>query len=468
MPAPLTTRAQVNGYRFLLQRYAHAMVRRDIRMLHDPMRIQFRSLMTGIVLAVLVTAGAAILSFLRPQGQVGDAKIVMGSESGALYAVVNGTLHPVLNLASARLIAGDGAAPTSVKDAKLAAMPRGPLLGIPGAPAALPGPVDKLGSAWTLCEEASAGMRATVLVGSLELGPRTRRAAAGEALLGVHENITYLIYDGKHTRVEMADEAIISTLPQLRGLRARPIGAGLLNATVPVPELRVPPIPEAGTPSRLRGHEFPVGSVIRVQDVHTQSDYVVLADGVQRVSEFTAHALRSADSYGLTTIPKLAPDAIRGIPVVDSLPVQHFPSTDLTVISADTDPIACVSWTKADAEHEAGLGLLLGETLPLTGRAAPMALVASTNADAVAVPPASGEYLQVTGIEPGSNRRDGLFYVTDTGVRFGIPDAATATLLGLGSPKAAPWQIVNQLPAGPMLDRQSALIARDIVGAGPA
>ncbi|WP_280228711.1 type VII secretion protein EccB, partial [Nocardia cyriacigeorgica] len=47
MPAQLTTRQQVNGYRFLLRRLDHALVRRDVRMLHDPMRSQLRSLLVG-------------------------------------------------------------------------------------------------------------------------------------------------------------------------------------------------------------------------------------------------------------------------------------------------------------------------------------------------------------------------------------------------------------------------------------
>ncbi|MFI9504708.1 type VII secretion protein EccB [Nocardia sp. NPDC052566] len=466
MPAQLTTRAQVNGYRFLLQRYGHAMVRRDVRMLHDPMRIQFRSLITGIVLAVLFTAGCAILSFLRPQGQVGDAKIVMGSGSGALYAVVDGTLHPALNLASARLITGSGESPTSVKDGKLSSLPRGPLLGIPGAPAALPGPADSARSEWTLCEDATAGLRSTVLAGAPRLGAQVRAAAPGEAVLVTNDGVTYLIYDGKHARVDKSNEAIVSALPQLRALRPRPIGTGLLNASVAVPDLAVPMIPGAGAPSAVRGGEFPVGSVIRVQGVDGPTVYVVLADGVQQISEFTARVLRTSNSMGLTAIPKLSPDAIRGIPVVDSLPVHQFPSSDLTVVSADTDPVACLSWSRGDGDPVARLRVLLGGSLPLADGIAPMTFVASKGASAAYLPAATGEFIQVTGIEPDSTRRDALFYVTDTGVRFGIPDVATAAVLGLTKPKSAPWQIVGQLPGGPMLDRQSALIARDIVATG--
>ncbi|MGV9614043.1 type VII secretion protein EccB [Nocardia xishanensis] len=466
MPAQLTTRAQVNGYRFLLQRYGHAIVRRDVRMLHDPMRIQFRSLITGVVLAVLVTAGCAILSFLRPQGQVGDAKIVMGSGSGALYAVVDGTLHPALNLASARLITGSGESPTSVKDGKLSSMPRGPLLGIPGAPAALPGPADSGRSEWTLCEDATAGLRSTVLAGPARLGPQVRAAARGEAVLATHDGATYLIYDGKHARVDKNNEAIVSALPQLRALRPRPIGTGLLNASVAAPEIAVPVIPRAGEPSAVRGGEFAIGSVIRVQGAGGSTPYVVLADGVQQISEFTEQVLRTSNSMGLTSIPTLSPDAIRGIPVVDTLPVDEFPDGALTVVSADTDPVACVSWARGDGDQTARLQVLLGSRLPLADEIAPMTFVASTGADAAYLPASTGEFIQVTGIEPDSTRRDALFYVTDTGVRFGIPDTATATVLGLTKPKLAPWQIVSQLPGGPMLDRQSALIARDIVATG--
>ncbi|MGW4741948.1 type VII secretion protein EccB [Nocardia xishanensis] len=466
MPAQLTTRAQVNGYRFLLQRYGHAIVRRDVRMLHDPMRIQFRSLITGVVLAVLVTAGCAILSFLRPQGQVGDAKIVMGSGSGALYAVVDGTLHPALNLASARLITGSGESPTSVKDGKLSSMPRGPLLGIPGAPAALPGPADSGRSEWTLCEDATAGLRSTVLAGAARLGPQVRAAARGEAVLATHDGATYLIYDGKHARVDKNNEAIVSALPQLRALRPRPIGTGLLNASVAAPEIAVPVIPRAGEPSAVRGGEFAIGSVIRVQGAGGSTPYVVLADGVQQISEFTEQVLRTSNSMGLTSIPTLSPDAIRGIPVVDTLPVDEFPDGALTVVSADTDPVACVSWARGDGDQTARLQVLLGSRLPLADEIAPMTFVASAGADAAYLPASTGEFIQVTGIEPDSTRRDALFYVTDTGVRFGIPDTATATVLGLTKPKLAPWQIVSQLPGGPMLDRQSALIARDIVATG--
>ena len=52
MPAQVTTRAQVNGYRFLIRRLEHALIRGDSRMIHDPMRGQMRALIVGLVIAV--------------------------------------------------------------------------------------------------------------------------------------------------------------------------------------------------------------------------------------------------------------------------------------------------------------------------------------------------------------------------------------------------------------------------------
>ena len=136
MPAQPTTRWQVNGHRFLVRRMEHALVRRDVRMLHDPMRSQSRSLAVGAILAALGLGVCGVLALLRPQDKIGDNRIVVGKDSGAMFVVVGDTLHPVLNLASARLIAGEAAKPAIVKEAEIGKRARGSLVGIPGAPSA--------------------------------------------------------------------------------------------------------------------------------------------------------------------------------------------------------------------------------------------------------------------------------------------------------------------------------------------
>lgn len=501
MPAQLTTRAQVNGYRFLLRRLDHALIRRDVRMLHDPMRAQLRSLISGAVLALLVVAGAAIMAFIKPQGSIGNATIVMGKDSGALYVVVRDkndkskmTLHPTLNLASARLIAGSSESPTSVKDSKLNSVPRGPILGIPGAPAALPGTRQGDRSQWTLCDivqlsatggaASSAGATTTAIAGGLELSDRIGKAESGSALLVRKGDKTYLIYDGKRAEVDPQNTVMARSL-NLAGLQPRPISTDLLGAAREVPALVSPSIPQAGGPGPGKLGSIRIGSVIRVgaADDSASELYVVLSGGVQRISSFTSAVIRNADSQGMSEIKSVPPDLLDGVQTVHSLPVDDFPVDAPKVIKAEDNPVACLAWvkesgagrTETDATEgpsdRSSVALLTGTRLPLPESAAPVALATADKTgdrlDAVYIPPSTGEYVIVTGTEPGSLRRDSLFYVADNGVRYGIPDTKTAQTLGLGTtPHLAPWSIVGQLVAGPTLSAQDALTQRDILPTG--
>jgi hypothetical protein len=82
--------------------------------------------------------------------------------------------------------------------------------------------------------------------------------------------------------------------------------------------------------------------------------------------------------------------------------------------------------------------------------------------DAVFVEPGRGHLIQVTGSEPDSTRAESLFYVNDSGVRYGIADLDTAATIGLGdTPAPAPWSIVSLLAAGPTLSRDNALVSHD-------
>ncbi|UFS95433.1 type VII secretion protein EccB [Nocardia huaxiensis] len=498
MPAQLTTRAQVNGYRFLLRRLDHALVRRDVRMLHDPMRSQLRSLMVGAVLGVLVVAGAAIMAFLRPQGAIGDAKIVMGKDSGALYVFYTDKqtketrLHPVLNLASARLISGSAENPTSVKDSKLTSQPRGALLGIPGAPAALPGTAQGDRSDWTLCDTAelsitgsaaaSTGVRTTVLATEPELSDRIRAFTREEAVLAKRGDKTYLLYDGKRAEVDPNDSVIARALG-LTGLRPRPVSTGLLDAAVPVQPLTLPTVPEAGKPGPGKLSEVPVGGIVSVAGVGRDAAstlYVVLADGVQRIGDFTAEVLRTANSQGMREIKDVPPDVLTGMPVLHSLPLDHFPAVAPRILRADDSPVTCLNWSKqhtsdaGEVDGEAGratLTFFAGTRLPLPDSAAPVPLATADGVgdriDAAYLRPGSGEYLQTTGTAPGSPRLGSLFYVAENGIRYGVPDAATGELLGLGKkPRPAPWGIVGQLVPGPTLSKQEALVAHDALPTG--
>src|SRR5256885_17034757 len=67
----LTTKVQVSGWRFLLRRVEHAIVRRDTRMFDDPLQFYSRAVSAGITIAVLVCLGAGLLAYFKPLGKRG-------------------------------------------------------------------------------------------------------------------------------------------------------------------------------------------------------------------------------------------------------------------------------------------------------------------------------------------------------------------------------------------------------------
>ena len=248
-----TTRWQVNGYRFLVRRMEHALVRRDVRMLHDPMRSQSRALAVGVVIASLGLAGCAALALFRPQDKIGDASIVVGKDSGAMFVVMGDTLRPVLNLASARLIVGKPENPVIVKESELDTRPRGALVGIPGAPSALPAGDPAAMTPWTVCDSIGAdgnrSVTTSVIVGETESSEGGGTLTGDQALLASTPDASYLIYDGKRARIDLDDPAVTRALG-LEGARPRPVSKGFVNAVPEVPPLAAPVVPGAG---RLRG-----------------------------------------------------------------------------------------------------------------------------------------------------------------------------------------------------------------------
>ncbi|WP_424807852.1 type VII secretion protein EccB [Rhodococcus sp. 27YEA15] len=474
MAATPTTRWQVNGYRFLVRRMEHALVRRDVRMLHDPMRSQSRAFTVGIVLATLGLAGCAILALFRPQDKIGNADIVIAKDSGAMFVSMEGTWRPVLNLASARLILGSAAKPAVVKDAEIAAKPRGALVGIPGAPSALPQASSPTNASWLICDTVATGgsrsLSSSVLVGEPETGSSASYLGSDRALLVTAGRDTYLVYDGRRARIDVGDPAITRALG-LEGAPSRPISPGMLDAIPEVSSLRAPPIPGAGTPPRYSLQNKTVGSVVKLSTGGDPQFYVLLTDGIQKISPAVAQLIYFADSQGANGIPEVTPDAVSSIPSVDEIAVADLPVLAPEIVDDKSAPVSCLQWQPVPVSDgtqgtAATLTVVAGRELPISASARPVTLAqadgAGPNVDSVYVQPGRGGFVQSTGIEADSIRRDSVFYLSDTGVRYGVPDQESANALGLSrAPDRAPWQMLKLLAPGPTLERSNALIAHD-------
>ncbi|MBB2989930.1 type VII secretion protein EccB [Mycolicibacterium iranicum] len=460
-----TTRLQISGHRFLARRMEHALVRGDTRMLDDPLRGQSLSLCAGAVLAVIVVAVCAVLAFVRPGGALGDAPVVVVRETGATYVRIDGVLHPVANLASARLIVGAPAEPAMVSKKAVDRAARGPQVGILGAPEDISPPLRAEEAGWTVCDDDRGAT--TVIGGRL---PDAVGVAGRSVLVTPRDGpaaVTYLLHGAWRSRVDLRHPAVVRAL-RLDGVVPREVSQVLLAAIPEAPAIAPPRIPGLGAPGPGRLNDHPVGTVVTVARADRATDdlFVVLPDGLQRIGEVAADLIRYTDARAGAQIPAVPAEVVGSVPVVTSLPVATFPPRGGVV----DEPVVCAVWRQDRGGTGSRTALLVDTSLPRTAAALTLAQQdgGGPAVDAVAVPPGRSMFVRSVGLTGDGASAGSLFLVTVSGVRHGVRDGSSAAALGLGEPAVpAPWPVLAALPRGPELSREAASAIRDGVAAAP-
>jgi type VII secretion protein EccB len=483
MPLNLSNRDQTSGHVFYNRRLRAAITRFSVRMRHDD-RKQQAALALAVVFVLLGCAWMALLNFIRPAGLVGQSAIVGNRDTGALYARIDGRLYPALNLTSARLATGSAAAPSWVKPAEIAKYPTGPMIGIPGIPDDLPirgNPV----SAWTVCDTApergsGASTVVTAIAGQLS-GDRAAPMTTEQALLASHRGTTYLIWNGRRSSIDPADRSVTFNLGLDPGV-TRPVelSSALFDAIPATEPLVVPAITEPGTPSRFLSDSV-VGRVLETQDANGNNSgfYVLLPNGVQKITAFVADLLRTANSQGAAAPQLISPDQLVDIPQVEVLNVDFYPTGKLNFIDTDASPVSCVSWTKAAGDPQAAVTVYNGRGLPVPagqdGHIVALVRDArdpdSVEAQQTLMLPGAANFVATTSGAVTSDTRESLYWISAQGVRYGIEwDQNTLQALGIDPSRAvqAPWPLVRTFAAGPAISRAGSLLSRDIIDPGGA
>jgi type VII secretion protein EccB len=470
----LTTKVQVSGWRFLLRRVEHAIVRRDTRMFDDPLQFYSRAVSAGLVIAVLVCLGALMMAYFKPLGTRGGDTLLVDRTTNELFVLMpgSGKLHPVYNLTSARLVLGHASEPVAVKSQELDRMQKGQPIGIPGAPYATPVASGST-STWTLCdtvvkpESVAPTVQTSVIAEPLATGPSVGPLRDADGVVVRYNDGQWLITkDGRHA-VDLSDRAVASAVGIPVTVTAAPISRALFNAIRDAGPWGLPPIANAGAPNNVGlPPNLVIGSVFQAvtgsaAGSGSQQSYVVLEGGVAKVNPTTASALRATNSYGLVAPPVVESSTVADI--AELVYASPLPANAMNIVDRVADPVLCWSWMRQAGDQNPVISIISGRHLPLPPAALNSGIDQVTGDNTVYVN--GGQFIRLQAPDPRAG--ESMYYIDPQGVRYGIPNPQVAGDLGLSSPQNAPWQVVNLLVDGPVLSKESALLEHDTLPPDP-
>lgn len=499
MPLTFSNWEQNSGYLFTIRRLADSVSTLDVRMRNDDRKAR-AALLASIIVVLILSVAFLVLRIVKPMGTVdGQSPIYADRDTGDNYVLIDGVLHPTWNLVSARLITGSPGLPKKVSSGEIAKFTLGGIAGIPDAPKGLMVFNTPDVAAFAACDTAAstrAGgnqLKMTVIAGELTLGERADVLKDNQAVLASFGGATYAVWNGHRSRIDLADRAVSVNLGLDPGVVAPvQISKALFDAMPATEPIVVPVVPGGGTPSphpTLGG--LPVGAVVEVREAGSAKGrfYVVLEAGLQPVTEFTANLLRTANSYGDSSVRVLTPDKIINIPQVDVLNVGFYPTARMQWVDTAANPVTCVSWQKGRGDRQAKVAVVSGRGLPIPSGVRPSELVRddraanSVEANEAVVLPGAANFVSATSGVVTSDTKEGLWWIGPQGMRYGLgTDSDSLMAFGFGQnagdkdcdPKCQAFRASSQAPdpilemfgMGPPLTKERAAIVRDTVS-GP-
>lgn len=473
-------RDQVQAHTFAMGRLASGMLLADPDAPESPLARTTRGVFIGVLIAVLVSAGALMYGLVVPGGNDSwrtSNSLIVNRDTGARYLYIDGRLRPVRNYASAKLIGGNGLKTTDVRTASLRGTPVGAPVGIPGAPDSVPAAGDLEGGAWHVCStlglsHTSAGGTAATAVTTLVAGaPLEGDGVAGDRALVVTgpDKATYLVWQGSRLKLDKASGAAVSL--GYSSVTPRPVSAPFLDALVPGPDLASPAVPGQGAagPS-MGGQSSTLGRVFLVQVPGSAAQYyqlrkeglvpltatgaaLVLGDPATREKAYGGVSPVAAPLNADVLREHLAPGTEGRSPASTGLP-----DSPPRVASVQDGLAACARVQSSHGLTRITTVLVQRTSLdPVTQGSPGESAAACLPVDAVVVRPGHGALVKAMGAG-GTNVGDTLYIVADNGVKYRVPSGAALQALGYadGDVVALPSPLLAMLPSGPDLNPEIA------------
>ena len=475
-------RDQVQAHTFVMGRLTSGVLRLEPDGLDQPVSRTTKGVLAGLLVAGLIGVVITLFGFIVPGGNTSWAKpgaLVMQKDSGARFLSIDGELHPVLNLASAKLLAGDQMTLVSVNAKSLKEAPRGAPIGLVGAPDSLPA-VDNLSrDPWMACnvrtqdDTGAVTSRLALIIGPAPAG-RTLGADEAVPVAGPDGN-NYLLWNGQRLKMDKADNVIQAVGSAGNDLPA--VTTSFLDVVPAGPDLAVPETAGIGSPGpSLAGHETRLGQLFTDG---TGNRYLLTGRGLVALTP-TLSALLSADpvtqskAYGGNDIIPVAlgPDDMAGHL---ASPAATAELTHQGTLPVNVPKASQVSLQQAVCQQvrpgpkRTTSALMLVNVDDLRGGvpdSEPGVTPSCLPAESVAVNPGGGALVNATLTGGGAGAAH--FLITDAGVKYPVPDGNSLAALGYGEVEATqlPTTWLNLLPTGPALTPAAVTAGRAPAGLG--
>jgi type VII secretion protein EccB len=394
-----------------------------------------------------------------------DGTLVLVKESGARMLYLNGALHPVLNEASAKLLAGDQLQVEVVDAKSLAGTTIGATIGIAGAPESLPPPTALSTTAWSTClgKRPGPGGVSTSTVSLRVAAPTTGQPLTeGQAVVTTGpDRATYLLWNGRHWRIDKAHGALAALGYDALAPVATP--ASILNILPAGMDLAPPTVAGRGE----AGPTFAGGQQTRIGQLFTGpsgKNYLLRRDGLVPLTDTVLALLRGdpatqRDAYGgaQVTVSPVGPDDLARLPSTPAAAADLtgnglLPTTPPVGIPVAGDKALCIRvtprasgplWSVELADTGALDGSPPGIDPGVTPSCGP--------ANLVAVQAGTGAVVRALSAAGGVDTVQ--YLVTDIGVKYPMSADGAKQLGYVGSAEVRlPAALLALLPTGPVLD----------------
>ncbi|GAA2458412.1 type VII secretion protein EccB [Streptomyces macrosporus] len=428
-------RDELNAYTFAKKRLVSAFLQPSPTGTEEGAPRPLRAVLPGMVVGVVILAGFGAWGMFKPKAPKGwdnpAEKVIIGSKSTTRYVVLETKgkkqLHPVLNLASAKLLLDPSKFGIVEVDEKIldsGRIPHGATIGIPYAPDRLP----EKGEAakekrWAVCTRpGDDGVQKAVFV----LADREKDRVEGKNRLRGGE-VMYVrgpdgglhIVDSRGTAYRLADDDTLlrivtgSTEPQ-------DVTKDWLETLKTGDPIRFPQAFEnigapAGAPGSLDAEANRIGMVLRAPSGTGLQHYVVMKGAIRPITDFMATLLLNSPHATQLGQQGRARDVSAGAIRPDSTPygsTLNWPEEKARTVNPSDGNRDTLCNVLRDVDEKRGtttLSTWAGENYPAT--------LPSGATNAYVTPGSGLLFRQVQGRDTGSG---GVFLVTDTGLRYAV------------------------------------------------